>query len=165
MLFVPTGEAAHKRIDPEPGSEVRLEMARSALAGDERFRVSDVEIRRTGASYVYETLEQLEEELDQEELVLVIGADQAAAFSGWRAPERIAELARIGVATRPGTDAEAVDAGLRRAGVTERAQRFDIPAIDVSSTMVRERVGMGLPVRYLVPDGVADLIEDQGLYR
>ena len=59
MLFVPTGQAPHKRIIDDPGAELRLAMTRLAATDDERFVVSTLEIERDGPSYTYETLEQL----------------------------------------------------------------------------------------------------------
>jgi nicotinate-nucleotide adenylyltransferase len=164
LILVPTGEAPHKRIEPEPGAAVRLELAEAAVAGLEGIRVSDVEVAREGPSYAYRTLELLVDELPGSQLTFVMGADVAAGLEGWRRPERVLELARIAVARRPGAGRESVDAALRRLGA-EAALELEIPQLGVSSTMVRERVAAGRPLRWLVPDGVAALIGERGLYR
>jgi nicotinate-nucleotide adenylyltransferase len=164
LVLVPTGEAPHRRISPEPGAEVRLEMARLAVAGEERLSVSDLEVGREGPSYAYRTLELLVDELPGSQLTFVMGADVAAGLEGWQRPERVLELARVAVAGRPGIGRGAVDDTLRRLGGQE-ALEIEMPEIGVSSTLIRERVAAGLPVRWLVPEAVATLIAERGLYR
>jgi nicotinate-nucleotide adenylyltransferase len=164
LILVPTGEAPHKRIDPEPGPEVRLEMARLAVAGCERLSVSDVEVAREGPSFAYRTLELLADQLQGTDLTFVMGADVAAGLDGWKRPERVLELARIAVAERPGSDRAEVDRVLDRLGATERADSIGMPPVGVSSSMIRARVAAGQPLRWLVPDPVAELIAERGLY-
>ena len=163
VLLVPVGEAPHRRIEPEPGRDVRLEMARAAAAGDELLEASDVETSRDGESYTYRTLEILGEALGAE-LWFLMGADVAAHLDEWRKPERVIELARVGVAARPGTAMDEAEAALERLGAADRAEAIRMPEIGVSSTRIRRRVAAGRPIRYLVPDGVVELIEAEGLY-
>jgi nicotinate-nucleotide adenylyltransferase len=165
LVLVPTGQAPHKVIEPEPGPEVRLQLAAAAAQGVERVRVSGLEVEREGPSYAYRTLELLENELPGSEFTFVMGADVAASLESWRRPERVLELARVAVAGRPGVDFEAVSAALGRLGVEVGAQVLRMPEIEVSSTLVRERVAAGKPVRWLVPAAVAALICERGLYR
>jgi nicotinate-nucleotide adenylyltransferase len=100
-----------------------------------------------------------------DETWLLMGADMAASLESWMKPERVVELARIGIAARPGTPIAEAEAALERLGVRERAEVVRMPELDVSSTGIRERVAAGRPTRYLVPDGVRDAIERRGLYR
>jgi nicotinate-nucleotide adenylyltransferase len=165
VLLVPAGEAPHRRIEPEPGREVRLELARAAAEGDGMLEASDVEVSRPGPSYAYETLELLDESGGAGELWFLMGADVAAHLDEWRAPERVLELARIGIAARPGTHLDEAETALERLGSTGRAETIRMPEIGVSSTRIRRRIAEGRPVRYLVPDGVLELIESKGLYR
>jgi nicotinate-nucleotide adenylyltransferase len=165
LILVPTGEAPHKRIEPEPGKELRLEMTRRAVAGCEGLRVSDAEVGREGPSYAYRTLELLADELPGSQLTFVMGADVAAGLEGWRRPERVLELARVAVASRPGVDRSAVEAVLERLGASRGVESFEMPEIGVSSTMIRERIAQGRPVRWLVPAAVAELIAERGIYR
>lgn len=164
VLLVPTGRAPHKRIEADPGADVRLEMTRVAVRDDARFGVSELETARDELSYSFRTLELLREERPGDEPVFVMGADAAAGLEGWRSPERILELARLGIAERRGVERAEVEAVLERLGGAGRAEFLDMPQIEVSSTLVRERVAEGRPIRYLVPDGVAELIEGRGLY-
>lgn len=165
LVLVPTGSAPHKRIEPEPGPELRLELARAAVHGVEGMRATDLEIRREGPSYSYRTLEQLADVQPDSQLTFVMGADVAAGLASWRRPERVLELARVAIAARPGFDREGLAQELRRLGSPEPPRLLPMPEIGVSSTMIRERVAAGRPVRWLVPDPVAELIAERGLYR
>ena len=164
VVLIPTGRAPHKEIDSDPGADVRLEMSRLAVGDDRRLGVSDLETRRDELSFSYRTLELLHEHRPGEELVFVMGADAAAGLESWRRPERILELARLGIVERRGVERSDVEAALDRIGAVGRAEFVEMPEIDVSSSMVRERVAAGLPIRYLVPDPVVDLIAERGLY-
>lgn len=165
VLLVPTGEAPHRRIDPEPGPEVRLEMARLAAAGDELLEASDLEVRGDGPSFSFRTLEILSEQRPDADLHLLMGADVAAHLESWRRPERVLELARVGIAARPGSELDEAEAALDRLGAADRAELVGMPAIGVSSTQIRRRIARDRPIRYLVPDAVAELIAERGLYR
>jgi nicotinate-nucleotide adenylyltransferase len=165
VLLVPSGEAPHKRIDPEPGRELRLQMARLAAATDPALAASDVETSRPGPSFAFRTLELLGEARPREEFFFLMGADVAAGLEGWREPRRLLELARLGIAARPGTALDEAEAALERLGGAERAEVVRMPEIGVSSTGIRRRVAEGRPIRHLVPDAVVDLIVEQRLYR
>jgi nicotinate-nucleotide adenylyltransferase len=165
VILVPTGNAPHKRIAEDPGREVRMEMTELAAADDERFSVSALEVEREGPSYTYETLEALAEERADRELVFVMGADAAVGLESWRRPERVVELASIAVARRAGVSDAEVAATMRSLGCAGRATMLEMPQFGVSSSTVRERAGQGRPLRYLVPDAVAELIETEGIYR
>jgi nicotinate-nucleotide adenylyltransferase len=165
VLLVPAGEAPHKRIDPEPGSELRLELTRAAARDDDLLEASDVEVMRDGPSYTYRTLELLHERLPDDELVFLMGADVAAGLEAWRLPRRVLELARLGIAGRPGTVLDEAEATIERLGAAERAEVIRMPELSISSTRIRRRIAQGRPIRYLVPDPVRSLIEERGLYR
>jgi len=165
VVLVPTGDAPHKRIAEDPGREVRMEMTRLAAADDDRFSVSALEVDREGPSYTYETLEALAEERADRKLVFVMGADAAVGLESWRAPERVVELASLAVARRAGVSDTEVAATMRSLGCEGRATMLEMPQFGVSSSAVRERAAEGRPLRYLVPDGVAELIEERGIYR
>jgi nicotinate-nucleotide adenylyltransferase len=165
VVLVPTGQAPHKRVADDPGREARMEMTRLAAAEDDRFSVSALEVEREGPSYTYETLEALAEERGDRELVFVMGADAAVSLESWRNPERVVELAKLAVARRAGVSDADVGAAMRSLGCEGRATMLEMPQFGVSSSAVRERAKQGRPLRYLVPDAVADLIAEKGIYR
>ena len=164
VLLVPVGEAPHREVE-DPGGKVRLELCHAATGEDDRLGCSPVEVDRPGPSYTVDTLRALRDERADEELVLILGADQAAELRSWRDPEGVLGLAEVAVVERADIGAEAVRARVNGLPGAERMSFFSMPRIDVSSTIVRRRVADGLPVRYLVPDPVVDLIAERGLYR
>ena len=165
VLFVPAGSPPHKPVDVDPGTEHRLAMVRLAAAGDERFEVSDLELQRSGPSYTVDTLRVLTSQAPNDEFVLILGGDIAAGLPAWREPERVLELATVAIAERRGTARSEVEDALSRLRAADRATFFQMPGIAVSSTMIRQRVREGQPIRYLVPDPVVDHIDQHGLYR
>jgi len=160
-----TGRAPHKEIEDDPGAEVRLEMAMLAASGDQGVEASGLEVGRAEISYSYRTLELLAEEDPESELFFLLGGDMAAGLASWKEPERIVELARLGVVPRPGVGMGAVRSALERLGAADRAEIIDMPLCGASSTTVRQRARQGMPLRHLVPDPVIRLIEERGLYR
>ena len=165
VILMPTGSAPHKRIADDPGKEARMEMTRLATAEDDRFSVSGLEVGREGPSYTYETLEALAEERGDRELVFVMGADAAVGLESWRNPERVVELASLAVARRPGVSDAEVGETMRSLGCEGRVTMLEMPQFGVSSSVARERAKQGRPLRYLVPDAVADFIAERGIYR
>jgi len=165
VVLVPVGESPYKRIHPEPGPEVRLEMARLAAAADPMVEASDVETSREGPSFSFRTLELMSDARPGDEFVFLMGADVAAGLDNWRNPERVLELARVGIAARPGTALEEAEAAVERLDGEDRTEVVRMPEIGVSSTGIRRRVAGGRPIRHLVPDGIGEFIAERGLYR
>jgi len=164
LLFMPVGEAPHREVEQDPGGEERARLCDRAVEGDSRFDVSRAEVDRDGPSFTADTLRLLSDEAPDRELVLILGADQASALPTWREPETVLSLARVAVASREGIEREAVVRRLHGLAGHERIEFFEMPRVDVSSTLVRARVAGGQPIRYLVPAGVADEIDSGGLY-
>jgi nicotinate-nucleotide adenylyltransferase len=165
VLLMVTGRAPHKEIEDDPGAEVRFEMARVAAAGEEGVEASDLEVRRDELSYTYRTLELLADQDPQRDIYFLLGADMAAGLASWKEPERVVELAILGVVPRPGVGVGAVRSALERLGAADRAEIIDMPLCGASSTTVRQRVREGRPLRHLVPDEVIAVIGKRGLYR
>jgi nicotinate-nucleotide adenylyltransferase len=165
LLLMATGVAPHKEIEDDPGADVRLEMAGLAAEGEEGVEASPLEVEREGPSYTFETLELLAEQNPGCELVFLLGADMAASLAEWKKPERVVELARLGVVPRPGVEMHRVRAALEDLGAADRAEIIEMPLCGVSSTLIRERAAAGRPLRHLVPDQVGKLIEERGMYR
>jgi nicotinate-nucleotide adenylyltransferase len=166
VMLMPARIPPHKPVEDEPGADHRLELCRLAFERDEgRFQVSDLEVRREGTSYTVDTLEELHSRAPDNELYLIVGADIAAGLPKWRDPERVLSLAALAVAERPGTERAEVERALGELRGADRAQFFDMPEIGISSTMLRNRVRDGQPIRYLTPDAVAGYIARNNLYR
>jgi len=159
VTFVPTGQPwqkAHVAVSP---AETRYPMTVIATADDPRFSVSRVDIDRTGPTYTVDTLRDLHALRPTADLFFITGADALGEILTWRDPQDVLELAHLVAVTRPGHDADAAHLPAGAATVVE------VPALAISSTDCRERVGRGAPITYLVPAGVERFIAKTGLYR
>ena len=164
VLFVPVGVPPHRELDYDPGAEARFEMVELAVADDERFEASRIELEREGPSYTSDTLEALRKESPKDELFVILGGDQAAALASWHEPELVLERATVAVFERQSWGRNAIVIKIGRLPGAERVRYLDMPLIQVSSSAIRRRVREGMPLRYLVPDKVAAYIETNGLY-
>lgn len=165
VTLVPASVPPHKPVPDDPGAQARLEMCELAVAGDSVLGTSDAELRRDGPSYTVDTLRGLRDAAPDDELTLIVGGDMAAAFGTWHDPEGILALARLAVVERHDVDRDEIAARLAAvAGAEGRHAFFDMPRIDISSSLLRDRVRVGRSIRYLVPDGVVALISERGYY-
>jgi nicotinate-nucleotide adenylyltransferase len=162
VLFIPAGAPWRKSQRTITGAEHRLAMLTLAVAGNDAFGVSDVELRREGPTYTADTLEALAGERLDDEFWFIVGADALADLPQWREPARIVKHARLAAAPRDVQDANIVAQGVRE--FRERIDLFDAPRLEISSTDIRARTAAGLSIRYLVPDDVARYIAEHGLY-
>ena len=161
VVWVPAATPPHKQEAPDLApAGVRLRMVEAAVAGNDRFRVSDVEIARGDVSYTVDTLRQLHAD-GAGPLALILGSDSLAGFVGWREPEAIVELARLVVYRRPG-DGVVPDA--LPAWLAAVVTWVDGPLLEISSTELRRRIAAGRTVRYLVPDAAREVVAAEGLY-
>lgn len=160
LLVVVTGLAPHKAVETD--AETRFRLASAAFADVPKVEVSRHELDRPGPSWSVDTARWAAEAFG--DVVLLVGADEFAAFPAWREPDRLLELVRLGVATRPGTSRAMLDGVLRRLERPERVEFFDVPAMAVSSSDVRARVRRHESIDGLVPAGVARLVAELGLY-
>ena len=166
VLLTPVAVPPHKEADCDPGADVRLELCRLAVAGDERLGVCAVEIARGGPSYTVDTLRQLHEREPEDHLTFILGGDIALGLPDWHEPAAVLGLASLAVAERSGACRAEIAELLAQAFPGSAPPRFfDMPRIDISSSQVRSRIAGGRSIRYLVPDPVADRIQQEGLYR
>jgi nicotinate-nucleotide adenylyltransferase len=165
VLLLPVHAPPHKEIEADPGVEHRVGLCLAAAGGEEWLGVSRAEADVEGRSYTVDTLSRLHDQCPEDQLTFIVGGDMAHSLPQWREPEAILALARLGVAERSGVRREDVLERLSVIrGARERIRFFDMPRLDVSSTLIRLRVAAGEPIRYLVPDGVADYIARERLY-
>ena len=165
VVLIPTGVPPHKPMEQEPGAAHRLEMCRLAAgAGRGWLTVSSIEIDRAGPSYTVDTLRQIHASQPGDELTFIVGGDMAWSLPSWREPEAILGLASVAVAERAGARREEVRTRLDAMAGAARITYIDVPRLDISSSALRRRVREGRPLDYLVPDPVADYIEQRRLY-
>jgi nicotinate-nucleotide adenylyltransferase len=159
VVFVPTGQPWQKSNRKVSEAEDRYLMTVIATASNPRFSVSRVDIERGGVTYTIDTLRDLHVAHPDAELFFITGADALEQIVSWRQVEELFSLAHFVGVTRPGYRLD--DAHLPTGSVS----LIDVPAMAISSTACRERVASGLPVWYLVPDGVVQYITKRDLYR
>lgn len=169
VWIVPTGCSYLKRkegIDILPGTE-RYGMVKRAIADNDRFRCLDMEIRRPGDSYSYETMEQLNREYPENQFFFICGADCLYTIEYWKCVDRLFTACGILAAVRGDADIESM-----QKKITELEERFGAQIrllpfrrIEISSSEIRQRRREGLSVRYLVPEAVRKYMEEKGLYR
>jgi nicotinate-nucleotide adenylyltransferase len=164
VVWVPAGVPPHREVEDDPGAEARFEMCELTVSSDERFSLSRVELEREGPSFTVDTLRELRSRSAEDELFLILGGDQAASLRAWHEPEEVLSLATIAVVERTGWPRPAIGVRLHGLRGAERIAYFDMPRVDVSSSMVRRRAREGKPIRYLVTDKVANFIGAQSLY-
>lgn len=159
VVFVPTGQPWQKASYEVSPAELRYLMTVVATASNPGFTVSRVDVDRPGPTYTIETLRELAAQHGDTDLFFITGADALAQILSWKDVDELFDLARFVGVTRPGH--ELSGAGLP----ADRVSLLEIPALAISSTGCRERVRIGKPVWYLVPDGVVQFIAKYGLYR
>ncbi|CAN5831047.1 nicotinate-nucleotide adenylyltransferase [soil metagenome] len=156
LLFIPAAVPPHKLAQVEATAEQRLEMVRAAVRGDARFEVDDLELRRPGPSFTVDTLHTLRTRFPESRLYFLIGADALREIHSWREPEEVARLAQLIVFARDGQQAPTMH------GIS--AQPVPVTRVDISASEIRRRVRAGIPIRYLVPDAVREIVERENLY-
>ncbi len=154
LLIRVVEDPGHKRVQTPP--PVRLRLAELAF---EPIRGVQVELDRFAR-----TVESLEA-LELDDPVFLVGADEFVSFLLWKQPGRVLELARLGVATRPGVEQERLDAVLAALERPDRVSFFPIEPLPVSSSEIRARAASGEPIDAFVPAAVAAEIAVLGLYR
>lgn len=159
VVFVPTGapwQKSERRVAP---AEDRYLMTVIATASNPMFSVSRMEVDRPGPTYTIDTLRQLHTERGSgTQLFFITGADALGQILTWHEAEELFTLAHFIGVTRPGH--QLADPGFPAGGVS----LVEIPAMAISSTDCRCRVEHGLPIWYLVPDGVVQYITKTGCY-
>ncbi|QFZ17245.1 nicotinate-nucleotide adenylyltransferase [Saccharothrix syringae] len=158
VVFVPTGQPWQKSERQVSAAEDRYLMTVVATASNPRFSVSRVDIDRAGPTYTVDTLTDLKGAHPGADLFFITGADALEQILSWRRADDVFGLAHFIGVTRPGYELD--DTHLPPGAVS----LVEVPAMAISSTDVRARTAAGLPVWYLVPDGVVQYISKRGLY-
>ena len=143
-------------------AEMRLRLVERATEAHPGMVASRAELDRPGPNFMVDTLRDFVAAAPGTMFWLLLGADQLASFNTWREPERIVQLARLAVAARDGADRTDLQAVADQVA-PGRADWVQMPAVAVSSTMIRKRIAAGNPVRHLVSPPVDDVLAAEGL--
>ena len=166
LFVVPSFLPPHKSVKSPVSPEDRLKMCRLSVSDILAVEVSDIEIKRGGKSYTYETLQELHRLYPDDTLFLIMGADMFLSIETWKKPEVIFNLATICGVPRKGISKrqELLDREpfLQSLGAETKVLRMELP--EISSTEIREAVKNGNPIDKLVPKRVEEYILEKGLY-
>jgi nicotinate-nucleotide adenylyltransferase len=166
VVFMPTGCSYLKDPAGILSGPARLELIDASIEGNDHFISSDYEIKKPGNTYTCETLTELNDLYPDEELYFIIGEDSVYNIESWKNPQTIFDSCVLVVAPRGHEPDE------RLIGITEylkekyeaRICLLNTPDIDISSSMIRERIAHGKSIRYYVTDKVDALIKEKKYY-
>lgn len=161
IWFMPTNSPPHKQEGPAATARQRLEMVELAIKDNAYFRVEDIEIRRGGTTYTFDTMTELRSLYPSYTFHYLIGGDMVAYLPKWHRIDELLELVHFVGLLRPGYESawDQLPEGLR-----DKVSMIAAPLIDISSTMVRSRAAHGWSIRYCVPDAVDHYIRENRLY-
>ena len=163
VIFIPTGNPPHKTQGPSASGEHRYVMTQLATADHAMFRVSRMEMERPGFSYTYDTLIALEEQYPRATFYVIVGADELLELSTWHCIEKLIKECCFIAAKRPGYDLRPLEE-LLSAEFSHKILFLSIPAMDISATDIRRRLGKNESIKYLVPKDVEAYIQKNHLY-
>ena len=168
VLFIPACCPPHKVAGDMLPGEHRLRMASLAVAHNPCFEASDIELRRDGVSYTFDTVTELRRQHPDDDFHFIIGADSVPELASWYKIGELVRLCTILIGDRPGHDLhwEPLEKVLPEATVDElRGGVICTTPIGVSSSEIRSRIRQGRAIRYLVPAKVEEYISEHGLYK
>lgn len=169
VIFVPSGEPPHKKGFSISSKEARYLMTVLATSANPFFEVSRLELDRPGKSYAIETVQYFHRQMDEgSELFFITGADAILEIVTWKNVRNLFAWCTFIAATRPGYDLGALrEKLLKKLSPSSLAKiiPLEVPAMAISSTDIRQRVGRGCTVKYLLPAEVESFINKNGLYQ
>lgn len=164
MLLVPCHTPVHKHPDELAPAELRWQMVQASIQEHPLLEGCDIELRRAGPSFTVDTLEQLHDMYPDDQFSMLIGTDTLLQIAQWHKPERILQLCKLLVLSRPGYAIEQPVPYLPDGFGAECVTMIEAPQLQISSSDIRQRVAEGLSIRYLAPDAAVQLIGQHRLY-
>ena len=169
VLFIPTGRIVYKNTDKSAEDWDRYNMLDMVVSKNPMFDLSEIEITQNETTYTANTLAKLRKiyPKNEYEIYFIVGADSLDYIEKWYKPEKIFEQCTVAVAGRTGFTDENMNEKINilRSMYSADIIRIDVPFIDVSSSMLRERVKEGKSIRYFTDDSIIEYISNKGLYK
>lgn len=154
IRFLPNHVPPHKQVDDTVSVNQRLLMLQAAIKDHPRFSIERIELERQGASYTYDTIKLLMERDENTEFSFIIGGDMIEYLPKWYKIHELQKMVKFIGVNRPAYTHE----------TSFDVQLIEVPAIDLSSSYIRDTVNKGQSIRYLVPDDVYRFIKEERLY-
>jgi nicotinate-nucleotide adenylyltransferase len=166
-------------------------MVELATADNPLFRASRVEIDRPGASYTLDTMRHFREQYG-DDVYFIVGQDAMEDVGSWHSASTLLKTSNFIVVSRPGydpttlmevlsgvlnavyknvrllpldVDEEGVTSVMRVEGAASTIRLTQITPLGISSSLIRRKVALGEPIKYLVPEAVERYLKSEGLYR
>ena len=166
ILFIPSGCSYLKDASDILPAKDRIHMTGLAIEDNSHFALSTIEIDRGGNSYTCDTLLELKHRYPDQEYYLIVGADNLFTMEEWKDPEVIFGNAKILAAVRGSkkrADMEEKIAELKEKYHAYITLLHDSP-VDISSSLIREKIAQGLSIRYMLPEKVREYIIKNHFY-
>jgi len=167
IIFIPSGIPWLRENNDVSGADHRMSMVELSIESNPNFEISSLEVDRDGVTYTADTLEILRSQAGpRTELSFIMGMDVLENFHLWRTPEKVLDLCNLIIVNRPGNQSVDVNTVIQKypkAGPTLRI--IHVPRMEISSSVIRDRVRDGDSIRYLVIDKVEKYILDHNLYK
>ena len=165
VWFVPTWVSPHKQSAPPASPQNRCEMIQLAISGHSGFSLETIEVDRQAVSFTVDTIEALGQRHTGHQFFLLMGADSLVDFPKWKQPDRILQWASLLVVQRhyePAPNLEAIRTLTNTDGREDAV--VPMPAIEISSSEIRDRIRTQRSIRYRTPRAVEKYIQTHGLY-
>ena len=167
VLFIPTGKPPHKRRNIITDSGKRIDMLRLAVENNPKFDISTIEITRGKTSYTIDTIKELQQYYDGvAKFYFIMGSDAFKYMETWKNYKELLKMARFIVMTRQILKNGSLDKKIELLIKKYKADiiKVEIPFLDISSTIIRQRVREGSSIKYLLPEDVEEYIFKNKLY-
>ncbi len=167
IIFIPTGTSYYKKNRAVSDAWTRYELLKLALRGNEKFFISDIEIKREGNTYTVDTIRELKRIYEDHEIYFMTGTDILFSIEEWKEIDWVFQNVKFLIALREGNDLEEIERKLSQLvndhGADIDLEKFDL--VNISSSMIREKVKEGKSIKYLLPREVEEYIIEKGLYK
>ncbi|WP_456273961.1 nicotinate-nucleotide adenylyltransferase [Bacillus sp. AK031] len=154
VRFMPAGIPPHKKLTGDTTSHQRKRMVEEAIKEHPQFILESVELDREGTSYTYETVQLLTEREPDSQFYFIIGGDMIEYLPKWHKINELSQLVQFTGVKRPGY----------KENTPYNVKMVKVPQIEISSTMIRDRISTGRTIKFLVPERVSDYIREEKLY-
>lgn len=167
IMFIPNGRPEYKSETSIASNQCRFQMVEKAIEEVEYFSVSDMEINRPGNTYTIDTMKILMKENPQNEYYFIIGADSLYSLEQWNQAKKLMEMVKFLVAVRDEATHEDIESKIveLQEKYGARIEQLQMPAIGISSSMIRSRILKGKSVRFMLPEKVLEYIQIRKLYK
>ncbi|EOC99807.1 nicotinate-nucleotide adenylyltransferase [Caldisalinibacter kiritimatiensis] len=167
VIFVPSGTPPHKKPSLVTKAKHRYMMTLLATITNPDFEVSSIEIDRKGVTYTIDTIKAFKEKFNNVEFYFITGADAIMEITTWKSTEELLKICNFVAVSRPGFKASNMEKqiSMLEQRYNAKIHTMVIPALEISSTDIRNRIKEDRPVKYLLPESIEQYIKKNGLYK